>query len=203
MRITAVKPAVKTIGRYNIFVDGAYRFSLDEAQLVAERMRSGLEIDEVDLRRLIDLSEFGKHYARMRDICLRRPHSIKELRDYGKRKQWDSEEVEALILRLQAAKFADDTAFAQFWVRSRLSTNTRGPSLIVAELAQKGIGRELAQQTLSEMLAQDPEAADDRLATLIEKKRTKYPDTQKLIAYLMRRGYRYDDIQSALSPTDE
>ena len=38
----------------------------------------------------------------------------------------------------------------------------------------------------------------DELSKMIEKKRAKYPDEQKLIAYLARQGFSYDDIKSAL-----
>ncbi|PID33490.1 hypothetical protein CR969_00415, partial [Candidatus Saccharibacteria bacterium] len=41
------------------------------------------------------------------------------------------------------------------------------------------------------------------IAKIIAKKRARYPDEQKLIAYLARQGFNYDDIRSAISQLDD
>ena len=50
------------------------------------------------------------------------------------------------------------------------------------------------------MLAEDEVSDYDSLIELIERKRrqTRYQDDQKLIAYLVRQGFNYQDVRSAL-----
>jgi regulatory protein len=210
MLITAVKPAVRTPNRYNVFVDKQYSFSLNESQLVSEKLHSGLEINDQDLARLQKLSEFGKRYSRLVDLCLRRPHSIKELRDYGKRKKWDDDEISNLLEKLQKSHLAGDEDFARFWVNSRLASKKHGPKLIALELTQKGVDREIINLVMQELTSYDSAVThnlaslslkkqiQENLRLLISKKRPKYSDDRKLIAYLMRRGFSYDEIRESL-----
>ena len=63
-----------------------------------------------------------------------------------------------------------------------------------AELQAKGV----ASAVIAAMLEDSSRNDENELAKIIAKKRVKYPDEQKLIAYLARQGFRYDDIKSAL-----
>ena len=61
MNITKISPAVKTDGRYNVFVDNEFSFSLDETQLVTLGLKKGDAIDELQLSELKNESDFGKN----------------------------------------------------------------------------------------------------------------------------------------------
>ena len=65
------------------------------------------------------------------------------------------------------------------------------------ELQQKRI----SSDTISKVLAEDETDERQVVRDVIAKKRTqtRYQDDQKLIAYLLRQGFSYDDIRSALS----
>jgi len=52
---------------------------------------------------------------------------------------------------------------------------------------------------IHQALAQSRRTDEDELAKVIAKKRPRYPDEQKLIAYLLRQGFVYDDIRAALT----
>jgi regulatory protein len=62
------------------------------------------------------------------------------------------------------------------------------------ELKQKHVSEDVIRQTLEE----DETDERDQLKALIAKKRGRYPDRQKLMQYLARQGFRFDDIKSAL-----
>jgi regulatory protein len=64
-----------------------------------------------------------------------------------------------------------------------------------AELQAKGVSPSLIDAALA-----DSERADEtELQKVIAKKRARYPDTMKLMQYLARQGFRYDDIKAALN----
>ena len=52
---------------------------------------------------------------------------------------------------------------------------------------------------INQALAHSARTDKDELAKMIAKKRSRYPDEQKLIAYLLRQGFAYDDIRAALA----
>ena len=148
MRITKVSPAAKTPGRYNIYVDGKYSFSLDEFQLVQTGLHNGLEIDESKLNELKSESDYGKNYIRAVDLISRRLRSEKEIRDYAKHKQWTVTNTERVIERLKNHGYLNDKVFAEAFVRSRQSTEKYSKRRIERDLRQKGIAPNIIQQAL-------------------------------------------------------
>jgi regulatory protein len=196
VNITKIAPAVKTAGRYNLFVDGEYAFSLDESQLVTLALKVGQEISEVELADLKDESQLGKNYIRALDLLSRRPRSEREIRDYAFRKKWPAEHVERVIERLYKYGYLDDAKFAAAFVRSRAATRSFSRRKMILELRTKGIKPEIIDQVLADSDAYDELAA---LRRLVAKKQGSYDDQRKLIAYLSRQGFKYDDIKSVIN----
>jgi len=195
VKITNIKPAVKTPGRYNLYVDERYSFSLMEQQLLELGIKLNQEIDEERLQELKNESDFGKKYARTLDLLLRRSRSEKELRDYGWRKKWQSEEIEQIIEKLRAKGYVDDEKFALGWVRSRAILKHVSKRKLQLELRQKGIHSDIIEKVIAGSEEyNEPQALRD----LIAKKRARYPDSQKFMAFLVRQGFSYDDVKQAL-----
>ena len=195
MRITAIKPAVKTKGRYNIFVDGKYSFSLAEQQLLDLQPKLNEEISSQRLSVLKKESDFGKKYARTLELIMRRVRSVKEIQDYGWRKKWEPEETGRIIERLKTKGYLDDEKFAEAWVRSRAALKNISRRKLTLELRQKGIEGDIIEHALDHSEDYSEQKA---LKDLIMKKQVRYPDRNKFIAYLMRQGFRYDEIKQAL-----
>ncbi len=200
MIITKISPAVKTPGRYNVFVDGQFSFSLDETQLVSLGFKKDDEIDQAKLTTLKNESDFGKNYIRAVDLISRRLRSEKELRDYAWRKQWTPDNTDRVIGRLRDRGYLNDERFAEGFVRSRANTRNFSAKRMKVELQKKGIKPEIIATV---MAASNDYNESTALNTLIIKKRNKYDDERKLIAYLARQGFRYDDIKTALADNDE
>jgi regulatory protein len=182
--VTRIAAAVKTPGRYNIFVDGKYACSLDELQLVESGLKRGDELSEERLAELRDDSAFGKHYVRALDLISRRRRSEQEIRDYARRKEWTPENTERVVTRLAARGYLDDAEFARRWVEGRHAVRGVSRRKLVMELRQKGIAEELVEAALAESERSDR----TEMEKVIAKKRRQYDDEQ-LIAYLTRQGF--------------
>lgn len=189
MKITKVTPAAKTPGRYNIFVDGKYSFSLDELQLVQSGIHSGLNIDEDKLSQFQNESNFGKNYIRAVDLISRRLRSEKEIRDYAKRKQWTVDNTERVIERLKQRGYLNDRVFAEAFVRSRQNATKYSKRRIEQDLRKKGVSGAIIKEVLHDEV-NDLEA----LKKLVAKRAQRYDNPAKLKAYLLRAGFNYDDI---------
>ncbi len=196
MIISKISPAVKTPGRYNVFVNGAYTFSLDEVQLANLGLKKGQEIDQAELDKLKSESGFGKNYIRALDLISRRLRSEREIRDYAFRKQWTKENTERVIERLRIHGYLNDQRFAEAFVRSRANLRNYSKRRMMLELRKKGISSTIIEQVLADSDEFDELSA---LRNLIAKKRSHYDNEQKLIAYLARQGFSYDQIRTALS----
>ena len=212
MRITAITAQQRQPNRVNIMVDGTYRFSLDIFQLSDLGVKVGKDYTEEELVTLEQESQYGKLYARALEYTMMRPHSAKEIRDYLWRKTrttkvrgrktgelYDRPGVSPVIAdrvydRLVEKGYIDDEKFTRYWVENRSITKGASQRKLSQELMTKGVDRSLIEAAFATTERSD----EDELKKVIAKKRARYPDEQKFIAYLMRQGFRYDDIKDNL-----
>ena len=211
MKITTISVQKRDNNRVNISVDGKYRFSLDVYQLVELGVKVGREYDEAELVTLEQDSQFGKLCGRALEYCLMRLHSVREVKDYlyrktrptrdktGEIKPGVSPEITMRVYdRLVEKGYIDDIKFTKYWVENR--SLTKGVSLrkLTSELRTKGVESSIIEQTLGETERNDSE----EIQKIIAKKRSHYPDDQKLIAYLARLGFNYDEIKKAIGQSN-
>lgn len=200
MKVTAIKQQLKRVDRYSVYVDGKYRFSLHERQLVSSGIHSGQELSEDDLAAFQAESSEGKLFDRLLNVLSYRPRSEWELRDYLRRKQAEPEVADKLIEKLRELRYVDDEAFARAWVESRMASKPTSRRKLSAELRAKRIDTSIIDSTLDETTDADSDLAAIR--QLVEKKRAHYSDETKLMQYLARRGFSYGDIRSVIDQAD-
>lgn len=212
MKITSVELQAKNKNRVNVHVDGAYRFSLDVFQLGELGIKVGRDYSEEELVAIERESQFGKLYSRALAWALSRPHSERETHDYltrvsrpRRKKNGELSDAipvdigERVLERLKEKGYVDDIRFTRFWVENRNLTKGVSRRKLSAELASKGISSGL----VNEVLGTSGRSENDELRKVIAKKAGRYADEQKLIAYLARQGFGYDDIKAALNESDD
>lgn len=201
MKITDIKQQVKRQGRYSLYVDGKYSFSLSESELMKSGIRIGREYTEAELEELLQTAVLDKANMRALDYLSRRPRSEWELRDYLKRKDYDSPTIDTILNKLSDYGYIDDVKFAQAWINSRRMLKPTSLRRLRQELMQKHVSKENIEAAL------ETDEGDERAALkeLVTKKQqqTRYQDEQKLIAYLLRQGFNYADIKLVLAGDDE
>lgn len=192
-------------------VDGKYRFSLDILQLGDLGIKVGNEYTEAEIKALEEESQFGKLYSRALEYALMRPRSQREVKDYLYRKTRDTRTklgavkkgvsvqlTERVFERLVQKGYINDEKFAAFWIENRNQRKGSSMRKLSAELSAKGVERTIIERLLSESERDD----SDELQKIIAKKRPRYDDDQKFMAYLARQGFSYDDIKEALKQED-
>lgn len=200
MKITDIKQQVKRADRYSIYVDEKYSFSLSESELLTLSLRIGQEFSKEGLTELKQKAVLEKGYDSCLGLIARRPRSEWELRDYLKRKDYEPEEINTILNMLSNRGYVNDTDFAHRWIESRRLLKATSKRRLRQELKQKRVPDEI----IDEALVNDDTDEREVLKELIERKRnqTKYQDDLKLMQYLSRQGYNYDDIKSTLNDND-
>lgn len=201
MKITQIKQQVKRADRYSIYLDGKYTFSLGEGELLKLGLHTGQELTEAELTNYRNESEQGKWFDKTLNLLSYRLRSEWELRDYLKRKDCPPEIIEKILNKLSVNGYVNDEQFARRWVENRRLLKATSRRRLAQELKQKRISNEI----IDKVLADDKAETDERevLRALVERKRARYPDKLKLMQYLARQGYSYDDIKSVLSEAAE
>jgi regulatory protein len=201
MKITAIKQQVKLQGRYSIFVDEKYSFSLSEGALLDQKLYIGQELDQEQVATYKKLSADDKAYNLTLAYVARRQRSEWELQDYFRRKGYDEEVGNQIMEKLRRLDFVNDIRFARSWVDNRRLLKPVSRRRLVQELKQKRISDDIIEQ----VLAEDETDELETLRTLVERKRkqSKYQDDLKLMQYLARQGFGYSDIKTALKAETE
>lgn len=205
--ITRLAPAVRDPNRVNVFIDGRFDFSLEISQVVDLEVKVGQHLTTKRLQELRQASEFGKLYQRSLEWVLTRPHSLREVRDYLKRRklkrsqlnrarardglrplsEFDDATLNLVYERLIERGYLNDQKFAAYYVENRYLKKGISQKRLRAELMKKGVANEI----INSVLAQGSRDERSEIQKTIAKKRKRYDNDYKLVAYLIRQGYDY------------
>lgn len=222
MKITKIQQQQRAKDRYSIYVDEKYSFSVNEYQLIELRIHVGDEYTSEQLDKLATESQFGKAYERSLNYVMIRPRSEEEMQDYltrtylypkpksyvdkagqrhFKKQDVDKQKVQVLIervmTRLRDKGYLNDETFAKAWAESRMLHKKPSKRKLEQELYKKGVDQKIIATVLQKVDLHEK----DNLLELVKKKRklVRYQDDNKLIPYLIRQGYTYDDVREALN----
>lgn len=194
--ITALEVQKRNKKRVSVFIDEVYAFSvsLDEAA----RLRKGQVLSEEDLSRITGEAAITVATDSAARFLSVRPRSEQEVRQNLAKKETPPAVIEAAIERLTAFGYLDDRAFADLWVRDRLTYKPTSPRALRYELRQKGIANDIVEMVLADLDAEDSayRAAQAQSRRLRGTERREFQ--KKLGAFLQRRGFSYDVVRTVL-----
>ncbi len=134
----------------------------------------------------------------------RRPRSIAEVRTYLQKKQIPSSSIDEIIASLLEKCFLNDEDFTKWWIDQRTRFKPKGKLLIVVELRQKGISKEIIDRVYEagdeEVTISDLQKAVELLTRKKEKFSSLSPQDryQKVGGYLARRGFSMEVISKSI-----
>jgi regulatory protein len=194
--ITNIKQQQRFKNRFSIYVDGSYGFSLSDTALLDTRLTVGQEMTGEEVKTYKQLSLDDKVYANALRYAAMRQRSRWEIEAYLQRKQASPPLAVEIIDKLQKLGMVDDLVFAQGWVENRHLLKPTSKRKLQQELRAKHVAVDIISQVLHD------DETDDRqsLAQLVSRKRrqSKYQDDTKLMQYLSRQGFSYEDIKSVV-----
>jgi len=204
-RITELRAQKNRTDRYNLYLDGSYKFPVSANTVLSAGLHVGMEIDEERLEEVRQAAEFGNAHDKALNYINLRRRSTKEIRDYLKRKEFEATIIEKVVERLVSIGLLNDEDFARAWIRDRLLLKPRSRRVLSMELAQKGISRSIIDEALSEMEeGSEQQALKEALNRKLRlSKYASRENDEKLIAALIRDGYKYADIKNCLRQRDD
>ena len=201
MTVTKIEPLSKT--RYKVYLDGQFAFTLYKGELsryhIAEE--SVIEDDIYD-----SLQQIITKRAKLRAMHLLSDmgRTESQLRTKLKQGGYPDEAVEEAIRYVKSFGYINDAEYVRSFIDSRKEKKSKKE--IYAALKQKGVDSDIIEQVFEEM---DYGEEDSRQAIeALMRKRNYNPDSadlkekQKLMGYLMRKGFRYEDVNSVLNSAD-
>ena len=137
--------------------------------------------------------------AKERALALldRRDYSRAELLKKLLEKGVDEAEATEAVDRLEELGFVDDARYAPIVVR-HYAAKGYGARRVQQELARRGIPKELWDEAMTQMPAQD-DTIDRLLRTRLRAGETDRAAVKRASDFLLRKGYGWDEIKSALA----
>jgi len=177
--------------RLEIYYDVYLNFSLFKGDDITSK-----EIDEIKITN----AEFEVKNSAFRYLS-NRSHSALELKTKLKKKGFDSEIIETVILELKDKKYLNDFTFAENFVRNRVERRKEGIVKITSELYKKGITREIIAE-VTESISENPknyenafELGKSKFEKIQKRGETdKNKIKSKLFNFLRGRGFTSDVI---------
>ena len=198
MTITAVEPRRKQMCA--LFIDGEYVMNLDAQTLIENRFDVGREIDDDELKDIIDKSNERRAKEKALWLISYRSHSKKELFDKLKR-SFDEASAQKAVDRMEELGLINDEEFAKLYARKLVNGKKMSVKAAEFELYRKGIDKITAEQGLGE-LEYDPQT---QIIEFITKKYKNINDEKikrRAVAALQRKGYSWEEIKQAIESLD-
>lgn len=196
MKLTIKEGKAKKI---HIYIDEEYRATVDSDYWYSEKYRNYKEINEEELTELLNSVSFRRAYNKGLDFLSRRPYGTKELIKKLCEKGHEKEFAEKACERLTELRLLNDEEYARILANDLLERKNYSIKRIKQELAFRGIGREIIENTI-DLLDNDPVS---RIIILIKKKYINKIGDEKgrkrTVDALLRLGYSYSDIKTALN----
>jgi len=108
-------------------------------------------------------------------------------------KKYDKKYVEAALTYLEGRGYLSDLRFATAWLNTRKINHFEGRSRLAAELAARGIARDVAGKALDEFFTENDE---DELCRKAYEKLSKSKSGEKLTAAMIRAGFTSKQIRN-------
>lgn len=178
-----------------LFAENGFLFSVDDMLLAQYKIKTGSCFSQQELTLLYEKSNTNKAVQKAYNLLSYRSHSRSEL--YTKLcRNFDADCAEAACDRMENLGLINDEEYCK--AKAEYLINVKKCSLgeTRAKLLTLGINKDIIECCIQ---LYDSDVQAENLRYIIEKKYySKLDQPQKVIAALMRKGFGYSDIKSAL-----
>ena len=208
MKVTNLEYQKRDPNRVNLYIDDEFFCGISLNTLASEALYEGMEVDASTLDRML-LSDLKERFlTRATNYILRSPKTefqmyryLKNL-SYKKKNVWFREDINLdwdsfyaeVIGRLKGYKYIDDENFARMFIQSRMRNKPRGKSVLIGELLSKGVSKDLAQRVCDEEIDDESNLLRDTFTKKYRDQKFDVKD-EKMVNYLLRKGFRWDLIR--------
>ena len=193
--------------RCKVFIDGEFAFVLYKGELREYGLKTGAEISENVYEEIISVALSKRCKLRAMNLLQKKDYTTRQLRDKLEEGLYPKELVDEAIEYVTSYKYLDDERYARDYIAYHMTT--RSKNRIVQDLIKKGINKELLMPVLEEIYSEDSGDVElEQVRALLDKKHYDpemydFKEKQKLMAFLLRRGFQMSTIKKAMNWCEE
>ena len=194
--------------RSKVYIDGEFAFLLYKGELRDYSIKINNELSESAYETITKELLPQRAIKRAMNLLQKKDYTEKQLRDKLSEGLYLAEAIDVALDYVKSYRYLDDHRFARDYVVYHIET--RSKSRVASDLASKGISKQTIIDTFEELenegfIGSFFETEVNQITNLLNKKHYRsdmeYKDKQKIIAFLLRKGYDMDLIKKAISIT--
>jgi len=183
--------------KIHILLDDEYVITTDIDYWAEIFVADGTDISEEEWLEIYNKINYRKAFNKCADLLSRRSHSIKEIRTKLLRSV-DKASADKVIEKFIELGYLDDEKFAYDYAEYLLKFKNFSENHIKQELFYKGIDKEIISNVIDALEVDNEQAIIKIINKNYLNKLKEEGGKNKVIAALMRKGFSYSDIKSAL-----
>ena len=187
--------------KIHLLLDDEYRITTDVEFWALNFINDGTDITDEEWEALVNKINYRKAFNKCADLLSRRDHSVKELRDKLLRTV-DEASADQAIEKFTEMGYLDDAKFGKALAEHLYSVKNYSDSHVKQELYKRGINRDIINEIIDGAQADSVQS----VITIVTKKYLNKLNIEggreKVIAAMMRKGFSYSDIKSALDKVE-
>lgn len=201
MVVTKLQPVGKT--RFKVFIEEQFAFELYKGELSRYRITEGSAILEETVSKINQEIIAKRVKLRAMHLLNTMDRTEADLRSKLERGGYTADMIELALGYVKSFGYIDDEKYAKRFAESKKDSKSKLE--IRSALTRKGIKKEYIEHALQECMGEE----DEREAILRAMRKKGYtpeeknPEKkQKMMGYLMRKGFRYESIRQVIQVSD-
>lgn len=197
MKISRLEPQRRNPRRVSVYIDGKYRFGLDQDLVLRHDLYEGREVTESEINDILLRAEKEKIRERALRLLSYRDRSVAEMRQRLAQAGCDPDLTKSVIHELIADQSLDDQRFARSLTADATNFKPRGNLYLRRALQKKQVEAALIEEAVRNR--DERELIIRLLDTTLSRFNRRDPrDRQKIIRALAYRGFTLDAILDVL-----
>lgn len=181
-----------------IYIDDQFAFLLYSGEVSKYEIKSGHTITEAVYNEIINDIVLKRAKKRALYLLTSMDRTEKQLRIKLMQNEYTEDIIEQVLDYVKKYAYIDDERYVKNYIESHAERKSR--QKIMSDLSQKGIDKEIISQKIDQYYLSDEKKIINQL---LEKKKFNRKEAtpkeiQRMFQYLLRRGFRLEDIKNVL-----
>ena len=192
--------------RSKVYIDGEFAFLLYKGELRDYNIKINNELSEIAYEEITRELLPKRATKRAMNLLQKKDYTEKQLRDKLLEGLYSEEAMDVAIEYVKSFHYLDDERYIRDYITYQMEH--RSKNRIIQDLVSKGIKKDIILPVLEELYSdEETDVEQEQIAVLLKKKHyakdMEYKDKQKIMAFLLRRGYSMDSIKHSMEAFSE
>ena len=200
LKVLSLKPTSRKKNYFNVTLENGEKYNLHENSIISYNIKENHFIENKIINQALDITEREIIKNKIIVLLSYRQRSKKELKDTFVSKGYNIDNVLIVIDKLEQRKYLDDRLFTKMMASHLVKEKNLGRYLVEQKLLHYGIDVSEMEPIVSDLYKKYPPSKT--IKKILNKKKISIRNTLKnklkMINYLKRKGFHFDDINAII-----